>query len=497
MATKISGGNSTAGLVNVNSNHEMEVCTPLVIENAGFTHLATEGDDGTVTGSRSTIAIEGTEDSRLRVGLDTTIFNISFEGTNVPTAHLTQTVTGGGTIAQSSGLISIAGSTTTGQAATLRSLRTFPLFGSFSTYFEAWVKEANHTTTNSVTEWGFGYPSAATAAVTDGAFFRRLSGGELAAVIAYNSNELVVPIVTTNLLGRDGLSSYAPTEIGHYIVEMNADSVKFWINGTLVARIEIPTNQTFMSSSSAQPLFFRVNNTGTPSPALARTIYVGLINVSVGEMNTGKPWTHVMTGAGGGSYQTQPGNAAGPTITRASGSTGWPASATARIAGTWTATSAPALNNLGGLWTTPAISTLASDADYPVFSYLNPAGTASLPGKTLYVTGVRVGEAYVSTAASTNAILLSYIIGVGSTSSATNGTDSTTVVAPRPITIGGHGFTSSEAVGNYKPGFDIKFDAPLVIPPGCYFQFIVRPFGTVTSNSLVVTSSLAVNGYFE
>jgi hypothetical protein len=152
---------------------------------------------------------------------------------------------------------------------------------------------------------------------------------------------------------------------------------------------------------------------------------------------------------------------------------------------------------LGGLWTSPAISTLASDADYPVFAFQNPTGTATLPGKTLYITGIRVGEAYVSAAASTNSILLSYIVMVGSSAVATSTADAATTVSGKSITVGGHGFLSTEVVGNYKPGFEVRFDSPLMIPAGHYFTFVVRPFGTVTSNTLVVTSSLAVNGYFE
>ena len=143
------------------------------------------------------------------------------------------------------------------------------------------------------------------------------------------------------------------------------------------------------------------------------------------------------------------------------------------------------------------MSTLASDADYPVFAFLNPAGTAALPGKTLYVTGVRVGEAYVSAAASTNAMFLSYILMVGASSATTSTADAATTVSGKSIAIGGHGFTSTEAVGNYKAGFEMRFDSPLMVPAGHYFVFVVRPFGTVTSNTLVVTSSLAVNGYFE
>jgi hypothetical protein len=122
---------------------------------------------------------------------------------------------------------------------------------------------------------------------------------------------------------------------------------------------------------------------------------VGYVNVGIGDQNTNKLWSHVMCGLGNGAYQFAQGNTPGPTVTRASGAAGHPASGTARIAGTWTATSAPALNNLGGLWTSPAMSTLASDADYPVFAFQNPTGTATLPGKTLYITGIRV-EAYVA-----------------------------------------------------------------------------------------------------
>jgi len=132
-----------------------------------------------------------------------------------------------------------------------------------------------------------------------------------------------------------------------------------------------------------------------------------------------------------------------------------------------------------------------------VFAFQNPAGTAVLPGKTLYITGVRVGEAYVSTAASTNAIFLSYILMVGASATTTSTADAATTVSGKSMVVGGHGFTSAETVGNYKAGFEMRFDSPLMVPAGHYFTFVVRPFGTVTSNTLVVTSSLAVNGYFE
>jgi hypothetical protein len=86
---------------------------------------------------------------------------------------------------------------------------------------------------------------------------------------------------------------------------------------------------------------------------------------------------------------------------------------------------------------------------------------------------------------------------VGNSAATTSTADAATTVSGKSITVGGHGFTATEAVGNYKAGFEVTFDAPLMVPAGHYFHFVVRPFGTVTSNTLVVTSSLAVNGYFE
>jgi hypothetical protein len=294
---------------------------------------------------------------------------------------------------------------------------------------------------------------------------------------------------------RDGVGSFDATEVNHYFVSYHNDVARFWINDVIVAELACPAANAQLTSSSNSPVGFRVLNTGTAS--VGRQLTVGFVNVGLGDQNVNKPWSHALCGMGNGAYQFANGNTPGPTVTRASGAAGHPTSNTARIAGTWTATSAPALNNLGGLWTSPAISTLTTDADYPVFAFQNPTGTAVLPGKTLYVTGVRVGEAFVSAAASTNAMFLSYILMVGSSASTTSTADAATTVSGKSVTIGGHGFIATEVVGNYKPGFEMRFDSPLMIPAGHFLLFVVRPFGTVASNTLVVTSSLAVNGYFE
>ena len=100
-----------------------------------------------------------------------------------------------------------------------------------------------------------------------------------------------------------------------------------------------------------------------------------------------------------------------------------------------------------------------------MFAYLNPAGTATLPGKTLYITGVRVGESVATTVASTNSIVLTHIVAVGSTAAATSTADAAATVAPRATVIGQHGFGASDAVGTMKEGYAVDFsNGPLVVP---------------------------------
>jgi hypothetical protein len=500
MGVNIKGGNNSAGLANVSSNYELQVVTPQTEVDAGFVQISTEMDAGDVLGTRTVLPPECSDDFRLRVGLDQTLFNASFEGTTVLTTLYNQLLTTA-TVAQANGFLTMnnGSSTTSGHAAYVRTHRHFPTFGTYPTYLDLWIREVTPTATNAISEWGFLYLTAqATQQPLDGIYFRRASGGGLFGVVTNNSVDIATTaaINTTNVPSRDGVGAFDPTETNHYLIVYHNDVARFWINDVMVAELACPAANAQFTASSNTPVGFRVLNTGTVSPT-ARQLSVGFINVGFGDQNVNKPWSHALCGMGAGSYQYQNGNTPGPTVVRSGGTGGHPASGTTRIAGTWTNTSGPALNTLGGLWTTPAMSGLTSDADYPVFAFQNPVGTAVLPGKTLYVTGVRVGEAYVATAASTNAMFLSYILGVGNSTTTTSTADAATTVSGKSVTIGGHGFTPTEAIGNYKPGFDMRFDSPLMVPAGHYFHFIVRPFGTPTSNTLVVTSSLAVNGYFE
>lgn len=513
MGIKLQGGDNSTNLANINSLNQLAVTMPQALAgfSAGFVQASTEVDAGDVMGTRSVVPLECSDDFRTRVGLDQSVFNATFEGANIQSTHwnsLTTTTT----TTQANGFVSlntgaIASTIASGAAAYLRSWRLFPTFGTYPIYLDMWIREGGWNAVNAISEWGFLYLTAqATQQPLDGIYFRRLSGGQLKGVVTVGITSLIgidryeIDLDTSRVPPRDGGNHpYDPAEVNHYLISYHNDTVRFWINDVLVGEIYCPAELAQMTGSSSLPVGFRMVNVAQASEA--RRLDVGYVNVGLGDQNVNKPWSHAQTGMGGGAYQLQIGNTVGPTVTRAAAGQGHPASGTARAANSWLAAAGPVLNNLGGLWTSPAISTLTSDADYPVFAFQNPTGQVIggtvVPGKTLYITGVRIGESFASVAAATNPIFLSYIVMVEGSGSLTNTSDAATTVSPKSIVIGGQGFTAGDTGGTMKEGFDMTFHSPLVVPQGRYVHLVVRPFGTVTGNTLVVRGSVSFNGYFE
>ena len=498
MGIKLQGGNDSTNLTSVNALNQLRVKTPLEGVCAGFVQASTEVDTGGDFGSRTVIALEASDDYRLRSGVDQTVWNTTFEGTNLQNHIFFASLTN--MIVQSlNGFVTLNATKTLGatDVAYYRTYRLFPVFGTYPTYVDMWVRESNLDSTNTISEWGLIYTVAsATQQLTDAICFRRTSGGQLRVVIVNNAIDIKEQAVNTEgVPARNGVGKYDPTQSNHYLIAVMNDVVRFWINDTLVAEINCPSAQAYISSSSALPVGFRVLNLGIPSTG--RQIAIGYINVGLGDQNINKPWAHAMCGSGQGAYQVQVGSISGGTVTRASGAAGHPASATARIAGSWVQSSGPSLNNLGGLWTSPAMSTLTTEFEYPIFSYLNPVGTAALPGKTLYVTGIRIGETNATVAAAAGGMFLSYIVMPESSGASMATIDSVTATSGKSIVMGGQGFASTDVAGTMKPGFDMSFPSPLVIPAGKYLIIGVRLLGTTALNTLVVTGSVAVNGYHE
>jgi len=505
MGIKLQGGNNSSNLVSVNALHQMQVVTPQDSAgfSAGFVQMSTEVDAGDVTGSRSVQRIECSDDYRTRVGVDQTLFNTTFESGTILSTQWSR-VESIASSAQANGFLTVnTGTVTSTAAAYVRSHRLFPTFGTYPTYLDMWIREAGWNAINAISEWGFLYlTNAQTQQPLDGIFFRRTSGGQLKGVVTTGISATVgidtfeVDLDTTAVPARsDENHSYDPSETNHYLISFHNDSVRFWINDILVGEVKCPPQLAQFAGSSNLPVGFRVVNVAAADSV--RSVSVGYVNVGIGDQNTNKPWSHAMVGSGQGSYQLQQGNTPGPTVTRTANVTGHPASGTARATTAWSATSQPGTNNLGGLWTSTVLSSLSTDVDYPLFAYLNPIGTAALPGKTLYVTGVRIGETNITTAPGLTSAFFSYIVQVEASAVATSTGDGATTTSGKSTVIGGQGFAAGVSAGTMAPGFQMTFDPPLVVPSGKYCTVVARPFGTIGGGPLVVTGSVAINGYFE
>lgn len=459
---------------------------------AGFAAMVAEVDSGSVLTGRRMKELEVTPDFRARAALDTQIFTQSFEGTIIPQANIQLNLTTM-TCPMSGGWLQLnaANATASGNAANIRTYRTFALGASAGLYFDAWIREANETATNAVSEWGAGYATG-TATPTDGAFFRRLAGGQLQAITNFAGAETPINITTTSVPNRDGTGAFAATEAQHYLIHQHNDETLFWINNVLVAVIPTPSNQAGPCQSTSIPFFARVYNSGIASAG--RRVEIGFIGVTSADISMPKPWGHVMAGMGQGAYQLQSGAASGQSALY---------SPTAIAAPTWTTNTAPATNSFGGQWISPAplpagssgLATIA-ETHYPIFAYLNPIGTNALPGKTLYITGIRIGETFVTTVLGASATIVQWGCAVGATASSLATTDGAATLQPRRILLGSQAFAITAAVGTTAAGFTHDFSqAPLVVPPGCYFHVIASLFLNAATGSL--HGSVTPIGYYE
>lgn len=485
MGVQIKGGNNSAGLANVSATYEVNVVTPQTEENAGFVQVSAEIDPGDVLGSRTVLPMEISDDYRVRAGLDQTLYNQSFEGTVVATHMFNQTLSTM-TTNQASGYFSLnsGNATASGNYAIFQTRRSFPLYGTYPTYIDLWIREANFDATNSTSEYGIGYV-ATTAAPTDGVFFRRNNSGTLKAVVNYAGTETEVTIDTTNVTDRGTGTAYTPTECNHYLIVIHNDIANFWINDILVASIGCPDNQPSLTSSSAQPIFSRVYNSGVASAG--RRVEIGFLNVSLGDQHNNKPWSHALCGLGQGAYHTQLGTATAQTANWAN-STAPTSAVLSNVAASYT--------TLGGQYQFGATS--GNEVDWALFAYQNPTGTNALPGKSLYVTNIRLSKMLVTGATAANATMFFWAAGVGSSAVSLATADSATAVSPKRVPLGIHNFIANSPIGTAADGFDVEFtDAPLVVPPAHYLHIICKQLNGTNTASLVWRGQIMINGYFE
>jgi len=471
-------GSATGNIAEVDSNNNAKVNLPTTQNQAGFIALAVEEDTGVITGTRTVKKLNACEDGRLNIGWDTTMLSEVFPGATLnstiwtaPAATMTVTV-GSNFLTLNAGL-----STAIGAVARVSSYRSFPAYLGSHVIFKALIQFGQSPVSNNITEFGLGIATG-TAAPTDGVFFRFLANGEFRCIVNVNGTET-----------QSGTINFA-TFVGANItkkfeIQFADDIVYFYIGEDICATINLPTAGGSMSSSQNLPILFRTYNTA--ATGAAQTMKVGGIYIGQLMQSLDKEWADIISGGMGHASQGQTGQTLGTLANYANS-----ANPTAAVP---TNTNAALGSGLGGqFWET---DTLAVTTDGIISSYQVPVGSATAPGKSLYVTGIGI-TSYVQTVLVGGPYVSQWSLAYGHTAVSLATTEAPATKAPRrfplPYT---QAVTAAQAV-NTKVGVDfyMDFKTPICVQPGEFIQLVKKKVGTAPTGG-VIAHVILINGYWE
>lgn len=501
MANKIAGGSNSAGIANVDAGYNLRTTTPQVTTPAGVSEVPyvgavrmfTENDPGTKTGVAYLKSPETSTDYRLRVGLDTMLFDDSFNGTAQNTALWKFQA---GTVAmaatQSSGFLSLnSGNVATAAAScAMQTWRTFPLVGSTALYVEIIGNINASPVANQILETGLFFNSASgTPTVpTDGCFFR-LTNASLFGIATYNGVETSVTLIAN-------AATIPLSTNSKYVMVISDREIEFWIDDVLYGELPVASGNASPFLTDSLPVSLQVRNSalvtgGTMIPRF------GAVTVSLGDVASGKPWSHQMTGMGRHLGQTQNSTAVSTPTAIVGTSLTTPNTATAAAAALVNISATAQFTGLGGVF--QVLPTLTAGTDGILCTYQNPLGSVNQTPRELYITGVSISGA-IAVVLAGGPIVNAYTLCYGSTAASLATVETAsfatgTTKLSRRVPIGVQSCIAAAVAGTQLADIVRKFDAPIVVNPGEFVGIAVRNLGVATTTgSLALT--VTFDGYF-
>jgi hypothetical protein len=474
MATKIQGGSDTSGLANVTTDYAVKttlerdaVTNPL---NVSAIKFYSENDNGTKTGTPYLSSPETDEDYRLRVTQDTMLDNETFNYTAQNTGKHTYATSTLTTTWTTAGLTTNGGNvTTTGTGTTFGSYAEFPLLTSCLLYAEFTGSLSAALTTNFIIDVGLFRRGASTAyAPTDGVYFRINASGVFG-VINYNGAETATSAFDF---------THTNSKKYQFIITVSEREVHFWIDGVLYSSIETPTGQGSPFLSATLPFSVRHAHTGTTGAVINFVLNDYGVSVSganipktLGELSNSVLGSYQgLSGGTMGSLATLP-NSANPTAAAPS-NTALTANLPAGLGGQGSATAAVG-GSTDGIWG----------------SYQVPAGTVSIQGKRLKVTGVKISCINIGAAVATTNTTVQFSLAFGHTNVSLATTDAVAAKAPRKVALGFATWIVGATIGSSPSQGDIVVsfaDAPIYVNPGEFIALVGKfVIGTATASQVI------------
>lgn len=459
-------------------NGNVQVNTPIILNDAGYMIIAGESHDGGGVGLPDPVrrTLRVTPDGRLRTGIDQVLWEDTFNHTIVDTSAY-QCVTATATLAMTGGyLVFNAGnSVALGAVARVQTYRTFQLMASATNEIVFRARFNVALQANSNVEMGLGI-AATTATPLDGIYFKVNTSGALQGVVNVNGTETTVALDFTPV----------PNENNFYRLVQDQDQVEFYINGKLYGILKASATAASTSYSRALPLLMRCYNSAAVSTAFRMEI--SDIAVIGRDLANNRLWSTARAGMEQSSINNARGAAAGQTANYAN--TAAPVSATL-------SNTAAGYTTLGGQFQFAAVA--GAETDYALFGFQVPLPSAAGAGKNLVIRGIRIETMNTGAAVATSATVLQWGLGIGSTAVSLATADSATAGtrAPRRIMLGLQSFPIGAAVGAIATPVDVNLDAPLYVSAGTFVHVIIKmPIGTATA-SQIIRGTVMINGYFE
>jgi hypothetical protein len=468
-----SGGNLAA----VDNNNKLQVALADDQTQAGYALIVSENDAGVITGTPATASPETDNDYRLRtaneIPVDDETFNYTAQNTgkhNNLSTTMTYSYTTGGVISNGSSITT----TTTGISQATYAM--FPMFANGeSTYYQGdWSFSASSVPANTILDFGmFLRPAANPYAPTDGFYFRFNSSG-LFGVINHNTSESTTSAFT-------GFTP-TPNRVYKFLIAANNNSTEFWIDDVLYGTIATPNGQGQPCMSAALPMAWRHVITGGAAGGVFQATQRGY-SVSLGGLsyirNLGESGNSMF-----GSYQGLSGGTMGSLATYVNNT-----NPTAAVPSN-TALTANLPPGLGGqAWET---ATLALNTDGIICSYQVPAGTVSVPGKRLKISGVKLSS-FIQTVIAGGPFVRTFTLNFGHTAVSLVTAEAATTKARRVVLLPEltQVVTAAQAVSTLvsQPYGSVSlFPSPIYVNPGEFVSIAVKHIGTVGTSGTIATN---------
>jgi hypothetical protein len=463
-------GSSSGNVAEVDSANQLKVALSNTDANAGKVRIMSE-NNAEAGGTVYLKSPETSADYRLRVGLDTILFEDNFNATIQNTSiwrHVFSTMT----MTQSSGFLNVNAnsSTASGNSCSLQTHQYFPLVGTAPIYGEIVASPVNAFLANQVFEVGFFVPNGGSAPA-DGVYFRVTSAG-IFGVVNFNNVETLTSAIPVTLTSAQNYK---------FTIVCSEREVEFWVDDENWTELAIPAGNAQPMLSGSMPYSISYRNSGTVSGSPVNQMKVGNVTVSLADLNTSLPFAHQQA-LYGMAYQTTNGTAPAQTVQFSN--TAEPTGAAA------TNTTAALGTGLGGLFKANAMASSATDLI--ISSYQVPAATVNITGRNLVITGVRADVTNQVVAVATTAFNFQCAVAFGHTAvslATTEGASFSTATtkAPRRVPVGSLYLPVAAAVGQNSNQIRIGFQSPIVVYPGQFVAFIVKPIlGTATATETLL-----------